>query len=125
MVSFIRNYSEKFVSRWLILLMDILVAAFSFILAAFIRFNFEFWQIDFDLLKYHLLLVVLVRSIGFYISKTYRGIVRHTSMEDAYLHFKSVISTTTVLVLISLLAGIFQIPMLQIPLSIIVIDFFI
>src|SRR5690554_6604338 len=105
MVEFLRGYTEKFVSRWLILLMDVLVSAVSFILATFIRFNFELTYIDINLFKYHLILVMGVRACCFFVARTHRGIVRHTSMEDATALFKTVFTSSLILFILSVFAG--------------------
>lgn len=125
MIDFLRKYTQKFVSRWLILLMDVVVTGFAFALATFIRFNFDLTYFDVNLFKYHLLLVIVVRTLFFVLTKTYHGIVRHTSMEDATLIFKAVFSSTIVLLLISTLSNAPWSEYYQIPHSILLIDFFI
>lgn len=125
MVEFLRGYTGKFVSRWLILLMDVIVSAISFILATFIRFNFELTYVDMSLFKYHLALVIAVRACCFFVAKTHRGIVRHTSLEDGLSLFKAVFSSSAVLFLLSIAFGARFSEYLHIPLSIIIIDFFV
>lgn len=103
--------------------MDVFVSGVSFIIATFIRFNFELTYIDLDIFKYHLILVMVIRALFFYGLKLHRGIVRHTSMEDALLIFKSVSGST---LLIYFLAKIGHSNIyLNIPISIIAIDYFI
>ena len=125
MIDFLRKYTQKFVSRWLILLMDVVVTGFTFVLATFIRFNFDLTYFDVNLFKYHLLLVIVVRTLFFVLTKTYHGIVRHTSMEDATLLFRAVFSSTIVLLLISTLSNTPWSEYYRIPHSILLIDFFI
>lgn len=125
MIDLLRKYTQKFVSRWLILLMDVVVSGVTFVLATLIRFNFDLTYFDVNLFKYHFLVVIAVRTLFFYLTKTYHGIVRHTSMEDASLIFRAVFSSTIVLILISVMASGSWGQYFRIPLTIMVIDFFI
>lgn len=111
--------------------MDVAVSAFSFILATFIRFNFELMYVDMNLFKYHLALVVVIRACCFLLARTHRGIVRHTSMEDATALFKTVFASSFILFFLSASAD-NLLPkdsrlsdFFHIPISIIIIDFFI
>lgn len=117
--------SDKFVSRWIILAIDMFVAGISYSLATLIRYNFELTQIDFPLLWTQCGIVILIRGLVFYLMETHRGIVRHTSMEDALLILKS-ISLSSILLLFASTTGRFMdIGWLTIPLSIVIIDFLI
>lgn len=125
MVAFLLGYTSKFVSRWFILLMDMVLVIISFSAATIIRFNFDLTQLEFQELLLHLPVVLAIRTVFFIIFSTNRGIIRHTSYEDALLLFKSVTSSSLTLLLLSSLfansvAGIFNIPR-----SIILIDYFI
>ncbi len=125
MSKILSKYTERFVSKWLILIMDIFIISISFVFSTTIRFNFELTYIDPQLFKYHLLLVILVRVSSFLYLNTFSGIIRHTSIEDAKLLFKSVVLSSIELVLLSLLAlGTFT-KFVQIPYSLLAIDFFI
>ncbi len=125
MAKLLYYYTEKIVSQWLVLGMDIFVSAVSFLLAVIFRFNFELKYLDPDLFKYHFLLVVFCRILFFITRKTYTGIVRHTSLEDAKAIFQAVAMSTLSLLLIPYLplggAGRY----FTIPASILTIDFFI
>jgi len=105
--------------------MDVAVTGFTFVLATFIRFNFDLTYFDVNLFKYHLILVIGIRTIFFFLTKTYHGIVRHTSMEDASLILRAVFFSSLSLILISTFASGPMGEYFQIPLSILVIDFFI
>lgn len=124
MIPFLLRYSSKFVSRWFILLMDIVVVILSFTAATIIRFNFDFTQSDFQEFLLHLPVVILFRTLFFLVFKTHRGIIRHTSFEDAILLFKSVFSSTAVIFVFSFTGDFFN-GIFNIPRSIIVVDFFI
>lgn len=105
--------------------MDMMLVIISFSAATIIRFNFDLTQIDFRELLMHLPVVLTIRTASFIYFSTNRGIIRHTSFEDALLLFKSVTASSLALLLLSSLlensvAGIFNIPR-----SIILIDYFI
>ena len=85
--------------RWSILIIDLLICAFSLTLAFFLRFNFK--QIpteDLKNLPYDYMLLFGVRFISFFISKTYKGVVRYTGADDAMRIFKVVIIGSGLLV---------------------------
>lgn len=125
MINIILGYTTKFASRWLILLMDILVVVISYSVATFIRFNFSMTFNDLQEYLLHVPLVVAARALSFLWFKTNHGIIRHTSFEDTLLIFKSVSASSVLLWVLSYalptqLNGVFSIPR-----SIIVIDYFI
>ena len=89
MRTFLSQFNDRFVSKWLVLAMDIFIISFSFIIATTIRYNFDLTYLDPSLFKYHFVWVVMVRTATFLFFRTYEGIIRHTSIEDAKLLFKS------------------------------------
>jgi FlaA1/EpsC-like NDP-sugar epimerase len=84
------QYNNKFVSKWLVLFGDLVIAIFCFIAAYLLRFEFEASSIDVSVFKYHLLLALTWKVICFLYYRTYQGIVRHTTVDDAYNIFKAV-----------------------------------
>ena len=114
-------YRDNFVSQWLILVVDLLIVASSFLAATLFRFNFNLQYIQPDLFKYHLALVLTLRLIFFVFFKTYTGIVRHTSLEDAIQIFKAVMGSSLIIFFLSLTKNEF----LSIPYSITLINFFV
>jgi FlaA1/EpsC-like NDP-sugar epimerase len=70
--------------RWFILLLDVAICAFSLTLAFFLRFNFEnIPDEDLKNLPYDYTILLCIRAISFFLSKTYKGVVRYTSTRDA------------------------------------------
>lgn len=124
---FIRRYSNRFLSRWLVLAIDVIIAIFSFLAATSLRLNFRYEELHIEVFIYHFVFLLGIRFITFLYFKTYSGIIRHTSIEDAVLILKSVFSGSMVAVLISLAIRYFlQVETLfYVPISILVIDFFI
>lgn len=125
MSKFLYRYSEKFVSKWMIFGVDLLIVGVAFALASMLRFNFEFTYLQPQLFKYHLLVLLLVKTSAFYYFKTYSGIIRHTSIEDTKLLFNaSFVSLIELSFLSFFTIGRLNI-FVGIPFSILLIDIFI
>jgi FlaA1/EpsC-like NDP-sugar epimerase len=103
------------------------IVAFSFSAATMLRMNFHYTEIDFDLFRFHFLLLIVVRASSFFYFQSYSGIIRHTSIEDALLILKAVFSGTFIAGAISLtFRYYFNLETsLYVPMSILAIDFFI
>lgn len=70
--------------RWSILIIDTVICAFSLTLAVFLRFNFDdIPEVDKANLPLDYAVLLGIRFISFFISKTYKGVVRYTSTRDA------------------------------------------
>ena len=124
---FIRRYSNRFLSRWLVLAIDVIIAIFSFLVATTLRLNFRYEELHLEVFVYHFVFLLSIRLITFLYFKTYSGIIRHTSIEDAVLILKTIFTGTMVAALISLAIRYFlQVEtLIYVPISTLVIDFFI
>ncbi len=124
---FIRRYSNRFLSRWLVLAIDVIIAIFSFLAATALRLNFKYEEQHLEVFIYHFVFLLSIRFITFLYFKTYSGIIRHTSIEDAVLILKTIFIGTMVAAIISLTIRYFlQVEtLIYVPISILVIDFFI
>ncbi len=124
---FIRRYSNRFLSRWLVLAIDIIIAIFSFLVATALRLNFRYEELHLEVFIYHFVFLLSIRFITFLYFKTYSGIIRHTSIEDAVLILKTIFTGTMVAAIISLAIRYFLHveTLIYVPISILVIDFFI
>ena len=69
--------------RWIIFIVDIGVVVFSFFAAYMLRFDFSIPSVEIPQLKNGVFIFIGVRAISFFIAKTYSGIIRYTSSEDA------------------------------------------
>jgi FlaA1/EpsC-like NDP-sugar epimerase len=123
----LNKYSNKFVSRWLILAIDLMIVSLSFILANVLRHNFHINNISWQSIERQYLFMLYVRLGCFFYFRSYTGIIRHTSIEDAVLLFKTITLSTFV-------AGSFSLAIryvsgydtpYYVPLSILSIDYFI
>lgn len=99
--SFIRTYSNRFLSRWLVLVFDSLIVVFSFSIATLLRMNFQLTEIDFSIFASQLVFILGLRLLAFLYFQSYAGIIRHTSIEDAILILKAVFVGSLGAVLVS------------------------
>lgn len=95
------KYSNRFLSRWLVLAIDIIIVVFSLVTATLLRRNFDVSLVNFDLLQFNLKVLISIRILTFFIFHTYKGIIRHTSIEDAQSILKAIVLGTFLAVLIS------------------------
>ncbi len=122
---FIKELADKSSPRWGVLLIDIFLVLNAFFISYLIRFNFVFQLEKIPLLP-QLALVALLSLISFLITGSYKGIVRHTGLNDAISVSKSGIILTFFLFLIVFLVRKFHfLEACNIPLSVIGINFFV
>ena len=96
MIRFIQ--SLNILPRWLILLIDVAILSFSFLLAYFVRFDFEiegFIRIN---LTTGFPLYLAAHIVPMLINQSYAGIIRHTGLQDGY----RIAYTTTLGIIITL-----------------------
>ncbi|MEO8761127.1 MAG: nucleoside-diphosphate sugar epimerase/dehydratase [Bacteroidia bacterium] len=108
--------------RWSILIIDIIVCAFSLTLAFFLRFNFaSIPPQDLKNMPIDYALVLGIRFFSFLFSKTYKGVVRYTGSKDSMRILFVVLAGSGLLFLINfttrLIVGVYYIPQ-----SVIIID---
>ncbi|MEI6854135.1 MAG: nucleoside-diphosphate sugar epimerase/dehydratase, partial [Bacteroidota bacterium] len=116
-------FSKLNIPRWLILLIDIAICAFSILLAYMLRFNFSLPLKDANALPMVLVYVVGVRTLSFIIAKTYTGIIQYTSTGDAVRIVIVTAIGTLFFVVTDLVSYSFFGKVNFIPYSIIIIDF--
>jgi FlaA1/EpsC-like NDP-sugar epimerase len=121
------KYSNKFVSRWLILAVDVMIVSLSFVAANVLRHNFHINSISWQLIERQYIFMLYIRLGCFFYFRSYTGIIRHTSIEDAVLLFKTITLSSFVAGSLSLIVRyIYGIDTLYyVPLSILGIDYFI
>ncbi len=109
--------------RWSILIIDLIICAFSLTLAFFLRFNFKEIPVeDFKNLPYDYIILLGIRAVSFFISKTYKGVVRYTGSSDAMRIFKVVVIGSFLLVLVNFITFYILLGYYIIPTAIIIID---
>ena len=98
----IRTYSSSFISRWIILLMDVGIVFISFLMAYLIRFNFNYIEIDPYEVRIHALTITSIYLISFLITSSYSGILRHTGISDVIRILKSGVISLSILIVTNL-----------------------
>ncbi len=114
---------QRNMPRWVIFFIDIGICLFSLVLAYLVRFNFSIPRIEIDAFPLVFPLVLLVRALSFYLTKTYQGIVKYTSSKDAQRIFIVVSVGSIFYVLVNGLFYYFINRKFPIPFSIIIIDY--
>ena len=76
-------FPKQITPRWLIFSIDLALCAFAFIAAYLIRFEFAIPKNELDLMLLFAPIYFVVRAILFYVGKSFSGIIRFTSTQDA------------------------------------------
>nr|WP_299340372.1 nucleoside-diphosphate sugar epimerase/dehydratase [Allomuricauda sp.] len=89
----IRNYLKeklfKYSSKWLVLVIDLIIVSVAFVLAYFIRFNLTL-NFDVNKLLIQLPFVLVTALVSFLFTGSYRGVIRHTGVKDVYNLFNAI-----------------------------------
>jgi FlaA1/EpsC-like NDP-sugar epimerase len=123
----IRNFFlhalNRYASKWVVFVIDILLVCFSFVLAYSIRFDISF-NFDTSILIPQIILVGIIASISFLIIGSYKGIIRHTGTKDAFNVFFGITIFTLGISFVIVTNQLFKIyPNFTIPKSIILIHY--
>lgn len=113
---------ERDTPRWLIFLMDTFLSLFSIIFAYFLSFNANIPLFVESTIIYGIILVVIIRSVSFLITKIYAGVIRHTTLKDTQRIVYAIGAGSVILFITSLLLS-FNGQSLFLPFSTVVIDF--
>lgn len=120
----VNAYSDRFLSKWIILLYDIVAVGVAFVFAYIVRHNFIYKTIDPNMLEIQTLLVVGVYTTFFLITHSFSGIVRHTSWNDTFRIFRAGILSFTVIFLLTFYVQYTgRVQILRIPYSIVLSHF--
>lgn len=109
--------------RWVIFFIDTGICLFSLVLAYLVRFNFSIPQTEINAFPLVFALVLGIRGISFFVSKTYQGIVKYTSSKDSQRIFVVLTIGSASYVLINVICYNFVNGKFPIPFSIIIIDY--
>lgn len=121
----IKNYvisnAHRYASKWLVLLIDIAIIAFSFILSYLIRFNLSL-NFDVGMLLKQLPVVAVISALSFLAVGSYKSVIRHTGIRDVYNLFNAVcLSSIALIFLVMVIKQLSLSGGFTIPLSIIII----
>jgi len=118
------NILRRITPRWVVFTIDLTISFLSIVLAYYLRFNFTLPQEEADFLPFVILVVLAVRALSYFIGKTYAGMVRFTGSRDIIRILFALFFGSVVFVIINFIK--LQIDeKFFIPISIIIIDFFI
>ncbi|MFC2110133.1 polysaccharide biosynthesis protein [Bacteroidota bacterium] len=121
--SYFINYAQKNASRWLVLCIDVFLVIQTYFLAYFIKFNFSF-QFELEQLFYAIPIVVVLATLSFLMTGSYKGIIRHTGIKDAlnvYVGVSLLCGFMVLSVLVNKSFGFYR--AFEIPISVIVIHY--
>lgn len=125
----IRNYLiqvlNRNASKWVVLIIDLILVYISFIFAYFVRFNTTF---DFDTgaLIYQSPTILVVALLSFFVVGSYKGIIRHTGTRDVLNVFAATLLMVFVMLSFVIFSRMFHIfNLLTIPISVIIIHYFV
>ena len=98
MIRSIKLFTRKNTPRWVVLIIDLIISGMSFGLACLLTEVF-IKSFELQLFTYlrPLLIVLFVRLIAFRITRSYSGIVRYTSTQDAVRIFFAIALSTAIL----------------------------
>jgi len=123
--NFILRALNRHASHWLVLLIDVILVALSFILAYTVRFNASL-NFNTSNLIYQIPLICLISLVSFWLIGSNKGIIRHTGTKDAFNVFIGVTITSMSTIFLVAINNVFKIvPFFTIPKSIILIHYFI
>ncbi|MDB9882351.1 polysaccharide biosynthesis protein [Bacteroidia bacterium] len=106
--------------RWVILGLDLVLSAFSFWLACYIIDAFSFIELKIYDNLFQIFVVLGVRLLAFLITKSYTGILKYTSTQDAVrIFFAVALSTLALLIVEGIFFYINQVHFLKPPVIII------
>ncbi|MCR1025133.1 polysaccharide biosynthesis protein [Cellulophaga baltica] len=87
--NYLNSTASKYASKWLVLIVDVILVSFSFVLAYFILFNLTM-NFDINKLFVQLPFVAIISLVSFFIIGSYKGVVRHTGVRDVYNIFNAI-----------------------------------
>jgi FlaA1/EpsC-like NDP-sugar epimerase len=120
-------FPKKNIPRWIIILIDLFISAFSLVIAYLIRFDIKAgdaeWRNELEIVKYSIIVFFAVRLIVFLSFGIQKGIVRYISTSD----FKRLFLATTTTSIVFVILGIIRFNWIDgyylFPISIVVIEY--
>ena len=96
--SYFTSTVHRYASKWLVLLIDLCIVSFAFVISYIIRFNIT---IDFDVkqLILQVPVIAIVSLIAFLITGSHKGVIRHTGVKDVYNIFNAICLSSIITIL--------------------------
>ena len=98
------TYSERFLSRWVVLAFDVTSVFLSFILTQLLLHNLTLRHLDLYLLERQAIIVMASYLVGFLIAGSFSCIIRHTGQQDGFRILKGSMIGLIFLMVISSIA---------------------
>lgn len=120
----LRIFHRHSLPRWLVFIMDVSFVFLSFFFAYLLRFNLVAKAVNMGLAFDQAILVTAVYALFMLIFKSYSGLIRHTTIKDAYNIFLTTSISLLILLLLSLFSRVYGWrDLFDIPLSILMIHY--
>lgn len=116
-------YLLKSIPRWIVFQIDILLCIASIFLSYLLRFNFDIPQNYLNGLLFVAPVVIFIKIVFFYFTRTFAGIIKYTSVKDAKRIFKALTIVLLIFITIDFFYYLYT-GFLFIPRSILVLDYF-
>jgi len=100
----IDSISERYISRWFVFAIDILLVIFTLWFASLIQNNFNFYGFHLSVFFLQLRFVFVIYIGAFLFFHTFSGIVRQTSLSDAFTVFKAITWAFVVILTFSIIS---------------------
>jgi len=97
----VNKYQKRFVSKWVILNIDLVLTAFLFIIAYLLRFFVSFSDLDFFSVFTQTAYITFLYFCSFAVLRTFEGTVRHTSLRDLVFLVNSTLLPSIIGIIIS------------------------
>ena len=112
------------IPRWIIFFIDLVICFFSIVIAFLVRFNFSVpKELTTEAIYFVFYTILGVRFVSFLISRTYKGIIKHTSSKDSQRIFITITLGSLLFVIINLIYFYGINDTFPLPFSIIIIDY--
>lgn len=98
----VTQYSNRLLSKWIVLAFDIFITICAFLIAYLLRFNFKLGSVQVTKLEEHLVQATIAYIIAYLFFSSYAGIIRHTGLSDLQKLLKATLSAAGLLVCISI-----------------------
>jgi FlaA1/EpsC-like NDP-sugar epimerase len=119
---FMHYFSNRYLSRWVILLFDLALLPVSYVIAYLLWANFDLSRAFISMNVIHFSVIIPVFLFYFWKSKSYSGILRHSNIEDINRIITVTFYTCAVISLLTLVFRVYEIPgFINFPLSVIII----
>lgn len=120
----LRKLIDSNASRWVVLALDLVLSLFSFSFATFVTYTLNGLELPADNLPYVVLLILMVRTQAFLLMRSYQGVLKYTSTQDAVRLSFAILLGSFAAFLFSIIYQNFT-GIRLIPLSVQIIDFFV